>query len=438
MTVIRMPRSNEDREPAGPIRMPNPTPIPTRIRLTEPTESPWNDPARYWGSLASATVDLDTPFGVIAADALASNAHDMLRRASGTPIRVATKSVRVRGVIESVLTLPGYAGVLAYTLPEALWLADTIDDVVVGYPTVDRSATHRLATSPDLSSRVTLMVDSLDQLDFVDDVLVPRHRNTVRVCLELDASWRSGILGNLGVYRSPVHSVEDARALAAAIVARPGFTLVGVMAYEAQIAGVVNRPPGKPVRARLIDYVQHRSTAELRERRGAAVEAIRAITELEFVNGGGTGSLERTAADEAVTEIAAGSGLFGPHLFDGYRHFQPAPATAFALSVVRKPGPAMGTLLGGGWIASGTPATDRMPRLEWPPNLRFVRREGAGEVQSPLTGSGAASLSTGDRVWLRHTKAGELSEHVNEFAVVENGVIVDVLPTYRGEGKAFL
>jgi len=47
-------------------------------------------------------------------------------------------------------------------------------------------------------------------------------------------------------------------------------------------------------------------------------------------------------------------------------------------------------------------------------------------------------LGVGDRVWLRHTKSGELSEHVNEFAVVDDGIVVDMLPTYRGEGKAFL
>nr|HPG75332.1 amino acid deaminase/aldolase [Rhodoglobus sp.] len=148
--------------------------------------------------------------------------------------------------------------------------------------------------------------------------------------------------------------------------------------------------------------------------------------------------LERTSSDPSVTEIAAGSGLFGPHLFDGYSHFSPAPAAAFALSVVRKPTPEMATLLGGGWIASGPPAPDRMPQLAWPEGLSFIAREGAGEVQSPLKGAAAAALAPGDRVWLRHTKAGELSEHVNEFALVDGDRIVDTMLTYRGEGKAFL
>ena len=407
------------------------------MNLDKPTAQPWLQPSTYWPALSAATTALDTPFGVVSAPALAYNAHDMLRRANGTTIRVASKSVRVRGVMDAVLKLPGYHGVLAYTLPEALWLAETIDDVVVGYPTVDRAGVEKLGRSAKLAGRVTLMVDSLDQLDFVDSVLGAGHE-TIRVALELNASWHSKILGYLGVYRSPVQGVADAAALGRAIVERPGFRLVGMMAYEAQIAGVVNRPKGKPLLARTVDYVQRNSTTELHERRGAVVAALREIADLEFVNGGGTGSLERTSSDPSVTEIAAGSGLFGPHLFDGYSHFQPAPAAAFSLSVVRKPRPDMATLLGGGWIASGPPAPDRMPQLAWPEGLEYVGREAAGEVQSPLKGRAAAALAVGDRVWLRHTKAGEISEHLNELAIVEDGRIVETLPTYRGEGKAFL
>jgi D-serine deaminase-like pyridoxal phosphate-dependent protein len=156
------------------------------------------------------------------------------------------------------------------------------------------------------------------------------------------------------------------------------------------------------------------------------------------VNGGGTGSLEVTAADASVTEIAAGSGLFGGHLFDGYAQFTPAPAAAFALDVVRSPSPRHATILGGGWIASGPPAADRLPRIVWPEGLSMVQRESAGEVQTPVTGPAAARLRAGDRVWFRHTKSGELSEHVNEFAVVEGGDVVETIPTYRGQGKAFL
>jgi D-serine deaminase-like pyridoxal phosphate-dependent protein len=144
-----------------------------------------------------------------------------------------------------------------------------------------------------------------------------------------------------------------------------------------------------------------------------------------------------------VTEIAAGSGLFGGHLFDTYHSFRPAPAASFALSVVRRPGPETATLLGGGWIASGPPGEDRLPQVAWPTGLKMVDREMAGEVQTPLTGIAAGVLRVGDRVWLRHTKSGELSEHVNEFQLVDAvegraPAVVGAVPGYRGEGKAFL
>jgi D-serine deaminase-like pyridoxal phosphate-dependent protein len=137
-----------------------------------------------------------------------------------------------------------------------------------------------------------------------------------------------------------------------------------------------------------------------------------------------------------VTEVAAGSGLFGPHLFDHYTHFSPAPAAAFALPVVRRPTADIATVLGGGWIASGPHGADRSPLPVWPPGLHYLPREGAAEVQTPLRG--AAALAVGDRVWFRHTKAGELSEHLAEFVVTDGDRIVDTVPTYRGEGKVFL
>lgn len=404
------------------------------LNLTRQHSAPWDDPEDWWPALTAATHDLDAPVGVLAVEALASNAFDMLDRADGLPIRVASKSVRVRGVLDAVLELPGYRGILAYSLAEALWLAETYDDIVVGYPTADRGALARLAADDKLASRVTIMVDDVAQLDLVDAVAQPGKRAVIRVALELDASYRSRTLGHVGVRRSPVYTPAQAEALAEAVVARRGFRLVGMMAYEAQIAGVTNAGRRRaPIR-----MMQRRSADELRERRGEAVRRVRDIADLEFVNGGGTGSIESTHADPSVTEVAAGSGLFGPHLFDGYTHFHPAPAAAFALDVVRRPTADIATVLGGGWIASGPPAPDRLPKVVWPQNLTMLARESAGEVQTPLRGAAARALEVGDRVWLRHTKAGELSEHLAAFALVENGALLGELPTYRGEAKVFL
>jgi len=409
------------------------------LKLARQTSAPWNDAHDWWPALTAATHDLDAPVGVLSVEALASNAYDLLDRAAGLPIRVASKSVRVRGVLDAVLALPGYRGILAYTLAEALWLAEgrdgtPCDDVVVGYPSADRGALARLAADEQLASRVTLMIDDVAQLDLVDAVVAPAQRAVIRVAIELDASYRSRALGHVGVRRSPVHTPAQAEALAEAIIARRGFRLVGMMGYEAQIAGVTNAGPRKAA----IRAMQRASTRELAARRAEAVHRVRQVAELEFVNGGGTGSIESTHADSSVTEVAAGSGLFGPHLFDGYTHFHPAPAAAFALDVVRRPAADIATLLGGGWIASGPPGPDRVPKVVWPDGLRMLARESAGEVQTPLRGAAARDLAIGDRVWLRHTKAGELSEHLAAFALVENGTVTGELPTYRGEGRVFL
>ena len=389
--------------------------------------------------LDRATSGLPTPVAVVDLAAFDANAAALSIRSAGKPIRVASKSVRVRALLERVLARPGWSGVMAYTLPEAIWLvrSGVTDDVLVAYPSVDRTAIAELAADPQLAAAITLMVDHPAHLDLVDAVAAPGRRPDVRICLELDASWRPAGPLHIGVRRSPVHSAAQAGALAARLVKRQGFRLVGMMAYEAQIAGLGDAPPGQALRARAIRMMQRRSLPELLRRRMAAVRAVREHADLEFVNGGGTGSMAATAADTSVTEIAAGSGLFGPTLFDGYRAWQPTPAAFFALTVVRRPTPKIATVLGGGWIASGPTGPSRQPTPWLPEGLSFLRDEGAGEVQTPLTGPAAEGLRPGDRVWFRHAKAGELCEHVNEVHLVDGDTAAPT-PTYRGEGFAFL
>lgn len=415
-----------------------------RIDLADPAllaraaEQPWLRPADYWPAMTAATRELSAPVSVLSLEALAWNAQDVLRRAGGLPVRVASKSLRVRGAIEAVLALPGTRGVLAFSLAEAVWLSEWIDDLVVAYPSADRAAARALGADPRAAARVTVMIDDPAQLDLIDAAVAPGARETIRVCLDFDASWRAPVLGHLGVRRSPVRTPAALRALAETVLRRPGFALVGVMSYEAQIAGVGDHTAGRPLDARAKQWMQRASHRELLDRRGAAIAAVRAVADLEFVNAGGTGSIEQTVADPAVTEVAVGSGLFGPHLFDHYRSFAPAPAVAFAVDVVRRPTPEIATLLGGGWVASGPPGADRLPQPVWPRGLSYLPREAAGEVQTPVTGAAAAALAVGDRVWLRHTKAGELSEHSNALVPISDGAAGEPLPTYRGEGKCFL
>jgi D-serine deaminase-like pyridoxal phosphate-dependent protein len=363
---------------------------------------------------------------------------------------VASKSVRCRTLLDRVLGRPGFAGLLCYSLREALWLCaqGTSDDLVVGYPTADRGALAALAADDVARRRITLMADSAEQLDLVDEAVGTDHPE-LRICLDLDASWRplsrsalSRPAVHVGARRSPLHAPEQAVAFARAVLARPGFRLTGVMSYEAQIAGLGDAPPGRPLRAVALRVIQRLSAAELRERRGEVVRQIQALAPLEFVNGGGTGSLESTAADPSVTEVTAGSGLMGPTLFDAYRRFSPRPALLYALPVVRRPGGPVATLFSGGYIASGPPGADRAPLPYLPAGLKLSRTEGAGEVQTPVRGAAAAGLRVGDRVWLRHAKAGELAEHFNDYYLVEDSAMPDAaparpVPTYRGEGQCF-
>lgn len=406
------------------------------------------DPENYWRGIdaAARAARLDSPALIIEQTALRHNIDDLRRRAGGVPIRVASKSLRVRSVIGDILACDGFAGVLAYSVDEARWLATELDapDVLMGYPTTSRGPIGRLIADDVARERVTLLVDSVEQLDLIDSVAAPGQRGTVRIAIDLDASLRFAFgLVHIGVRRSPVHRVAQAQSLARAIVDRPGFALVGVMSYEAQVAGVGNHVAGARLKNRVVGVMQERSMAELRHRRGQAIAAIANHAELEFVNAGGTGSLEATARDTSVTDIAAGSGFFGGHLFDNYAHFQPAPAMAFGLDVVRRPARHIVTCLGGGWIASGPAAPDRLPKPVWPQNLSYLGTEAAGEVQTPLRGAAAAQLAIGDRVWFRHTKSGEAAEHVNEVAIIDRDAdggprVIDVVPTYRGEGKSFL
>ncbi|MGO0576942.1 amino acid deaminase/aldolase [Ornithinimicrobium panacihumi] len=435
------------------------------LRPVSPTavaDRRWDVPQTYWPALTAAVQGRALPVATLDADALELNAADLVARAEGMPIRVASKSVRSRPVIEAVLGLPGFRGILAYTLAEAVWASSWCEDVVMGYPTADRAALAALVADGRACERVTLMIDSVDHLDLVDEVAAPGRRPEVRVAIDLDLAYdpprASRLTGRVGVYRSPIATAEAARDLARLILARPGFRLVGGMGYEAQLAGVGDALPSgagplgrlrtsaAAARTLVVRRLQAGSWLDVLERRAAMVGAITEVAgELEFVNGGGTGSVHLTRQDPSVTEIAAGSGLFGPTLFDAYRAFRPAPAAAFALPVVRRPSPDIATVLGGGWIASGPAGASRVPVPVWPEEVALVPNEGAGEVQTPLRGPGARDLAVGDLTWWRHAKAGELCEHVDELVVVRSNtganhpfVVEDVVPTYRGEVKAFL
>lgn len=415
--------------------------------------------------LDRATRGIEPPFAVVDLDALDRNADALVARAAGTPIRVASKSVRCRSLIGRVLRRRGLSGVLAYSLREALWLVGTgeapaddgvarpdtgreestsVDaitegvvpegqDVLVAYPSVDRGAFALIAADPRARRRVVVMADDPAHLDLAEHAMhgpAGVGEDPLRVCLDVDASYRLGRI-HLGVRRSPLRTAGDVAPLLRRLVASDVLAPAGLMFYDAQIAGVADTTP-------VVREMQRRSARELAARRDAVVAAAREIAgEGLLVNAGGTGSLHLMGGQRSVTELAAGSGLFAPHLFDSYRAFTPEPAAFFVVPVVRRPSERIVTVQGGGLVASGAAGASRLPKPWWPQGLHFVGTEGAGEVQTPLVAPRGAAPAIGDRVWFRHAKAGELCERFDVLHVVAGDQVVDVTPTYRGEGRCF-
>ncbi|WP_425956003.1 alanine racemase [Xylanimonas sp. McL0601] len=386
--------------------------------------------------LTHATALVAGPVAVVDLDRFDANAADLLRRAGGTPVRLAAKSVRVRSLVHRALDA-GFQGVMTTSVAEALWHAGHgVRDALVGYPSVDAASLRALARDPQARAAVTLMLDDVAQLALVEKALadVGTDGPPVGVCLDVDASLRLA-LGPLtfhaGTRRSPLHDPADVGRLAARVATTHGVRLRGVMTYEAQVAGL-------PDSSAAVRAMKRLSARELPARRAAVLDAVRDAVgrDVELVNAGGTGSLEVSSSDPRVTEVTAGSGLYVPATFDGYRSFRPVPSAFFGLDVVRVPGPGFATAFAGGYVASGAAGPSRLPRVVTP-GWSLTRREGAGEVQTPLRSRRAGALHVGDRVWFRHAKAGELMERFESVHLVQGDQVVDVVPTYRGERKAF-
>jgi len=383
----------------------------------------------------AATAQLPAPLAVVDLDAFERNARDLLARAQGTPIRVASKSVRVRALLDQTLATPGFAGVMAFSLAEALWLTDHgVTDALLGYPTVDRDALVQLASDPVARGRITLMIDDVAHVALVERALTRAGSPggpPVQVCLDIDAGLRVGPV-HVGPRRSPIREPADAVALARAAERTGRLRVRGVMFYEGQVAGVPEAGPTGPI----VRAMKRASLAQLRGRRTAVVTALqdhlgRAI----LVNGGGSGSIAQTVADPVITEVTAGSGLYCPALFDHYAAFEPRPAAFFGLDVVRAPAPGLATAFGGGYIASGPAGPDRLPTPV--DGGRLLGTEGAGEVQTPLRYRGRPAPAVGDRVWFRHAKAGEMMERFDAVHLARGAAIEQTVPTYRGESRTF-
>jgi len=388
------PPVDEEARPVSAIDTPTPLPLPTPMEAHDRFE------AVFGGRQA--------PFAFLDLDAVWANAADMLRRSQGKPIRIASRSIRSRPVLERLLDLdPGFQGALTHSLPETLWLWEReLRDLVVSRPSADRASLTRLAriTSEDPEEAPVVMVDSTEHLDLIEEAAAS-FVAPIRVAIDIDLSWWPlGGIVKIGPRRSPIRTADDAVALAQEIDRRERVKLVGVRAYEEQIAGIGDNVPGKAISNLLVRRMQSASARDVEERRAEIVTALSEVAQLEFVIGGGTGSIERTAAEWAVTEIGAGSGFQAPVRLDHYRAFRPRPAAMFALPVTRSSG------------------------IEDVPE----------RARQALSQSRPDRLAIGDRVYYRDLSAGDLCERFDRILLITGTTIRDEVPTYRGEGKSFL
>jgi D-serine deaminase-like pyridoxal phosphate-dependent protein len=378
------------------------------------------------------------PAAFIDLDCVDANVESLRRRAGALPIRLVTKSIRCVAIIRRLLAAGSFfRGLLCYSPAEAAWLAEQgFDDLVVAYPSVEAGEIGAVAQQVRAGQSITLMVDHPSQLDRIDEFAAAAGV-VLPVAIDLDMSSEfPGI--RFGVYRSPIGGAAPALVLAGEIARRSHLRLDGLMGYEGQIAGLMDDVPGRVVKNRIVRFLKRRSIAEVNARRRATVSAlVTAGYRLRFVNGGGTGSFESTRQDPSVTELAAGSGVYLPALFDHYAAFHGAPAAGFALPITRVPRPGMVTCSGGGYAASGPAGADRLPRPWLPQGCSLVLNEGTGEVQTPVRHPATVDLAIGDPLLFRHAKSGELCEHFNELHLIRAGQVVERVTTYRGDGKCF-
>ncbi|MCS7296812.1 MAG: alanine racemase [Bacteroidia bacterium] len=378
----------------------------------------------------AALEGVSRPLAFVDEEAFYENAQRVLAYASEKPVRIATKSLRCVPLLHFLRSMSSrFCGFLCMSAREALYLAhEGLDDFLMGYPFYQSSEVAAFCQLLEKGKKAIALVDSPSHVEVLEKALSGTNLRAA-VCMDVDVSSDWGWL-YFGVRRSPIRSVEKAIELAHLIKRCAHLDLVGIMAYEAQIAGVGERGVGW--KGPILRILKARSWQEVVTRRAAVVKALEGEGfDLSLVNGGGTGSLPDTSADETVTEVTAGSAFFAPALFDHYEKVEFVPAAGFSLEIVRQPAAEIFTCHGGGYIASGAVGSDKLPQPWLPPQAYFLPHEGAGEIQTPVRiPSPPPFLRIGAPLYFRHAKAGELSQRFPFLLLVKGERIVQQLPTY--------
>jgi len=377
------------------------------------------------------------PLAFVDLDLLDENIKNIAKRAKGKKIRIASKSIRCLSIIKRILNSNTiYQGVMCFHPEEACFLADEgLDDLLVAYPTVDQKAITNITSHLKKGRQIYLMCDLAEHIQLINKI-GEAENCIIPICIDLDMSVAFPAL-HFGVYRSSITNLQSLKQLVTVIKQNPFVKLAGAMGYEAQIAGVGDNMPNESIKNQVVRLLKKQSIKKIATWRTQAVNYLLAEGfKLDFVNGGGTGSLESTCLENALTEATAGSGFFASGLFDNYTNFKHLPAAAFAIPISRKPKKGIYTCSGGGYIASGPVGIDKCPKPYLPKGIQLFNNEGTGEVQTPIKTD--LPLNLGDPILFRHSKAGELCERFNHLHLIANNEIVNTVPTYRGQGKCFM
>jgi len=385
------------------------------------------------------------PEMIVNLDCLDRNIHNISKNADkyDKNIRIASKSIRVPDIINYIQNKGGkrFKGLMCYSIEEAQFLATLgFDDLLIAYPTFSFNDIEVFFSLTQSGKKVILMVDCLDHIKSIEKFwgrFSSENNYKARICIDVDMSWRPAGL-HLGVYRSPIRSLEDFASLFNSIKSSKYLELSGVMGYEAQIAGMGEKNPFSPGLNLMKKYIKYRSVKDVHKKRKAIHEYLESESfQLDIFNGGGSGSLISTSKEPWISEVTVGSGFLQSHLFDYYKDNQCVPAFCFALEATRIPQKGFVTCKSGGFIASGETSLDKSPIPFLPEGMKTVGNEGFGEVQTPIKYVGPEEIQLGDPLLFRPAKAGEIAERFKEYILIRNNKTVDRVPTYRGLGLCF-
>jgi D-serine deaminase-like pyridoxal phosphate-dependent protein len=389
----------------------------------------------------------------ILADAL-NKANDAAAK-KGEPrrtLRLATKSVRLPDVIAEVVKDSPYQGVMCHSIQEANILhSQGIQDILIAYPAINQEELKTLRTIHESGAKISIVVDSELHLEILEKSMIGTSRPFPLV-IDMDMSLRYlGGLIHLGTHRTPVRTMNDLETILKASQNRtkyPSIKVVGVMAYDAVVAGLADRGGSgffNGILNRIKTMIRNRGISYASEMAAQIPPLFKKLgIPLEIFNGGGTGSFTHALDRPGLTEVTAGSAINLSHRFDGcYSSGIPEglkPGIYQVLQVTRTSDPqpscatsAYITCQGGGVIASGPPENISAPIVAYPRGLTPDSNEGFGEVQTPLqVRKGEPVPSVGSLIFTRPSKAGEPLAESDRVVLMSDDKVVGYAKTTRG------